>query len=256
MYPGRARLVKTPCDNTDRSLFEAIAEAMGIELSLKLTSRELKSKVEFVLKHSGLMFIFDEAAWLIPQRYSPKTAPMRLNYIRSQILENGCPVAIVTTPQFFGPAAQKFERVTGFNMTQWKGRIMRTVKLPGELPERDLAAIVKHHFPEIDETCVNKVVGCALASESYLFAVLKIAKNARSVARKEGRCNITLDDLNAGISLAGIVLPAQRQSAPPATKAIDKSQSPIAVKRGTRPVKAPSMEAPPREITPALETVN
>ncbi len=66
-------------------MLEAIAEASGIELTLKLTSRELKSKVEFVLKHSGLMFVFDEAAWLIPQRYGPKTAPTRLNYIRKAV---------------------------------------------------------------------------------------------------------------------------------------------------------------------------
>ena len=29
MYPGRARLVRTPCDSTDRSLLEAIAQALA-----------------------------------------------------------------------------------------------------------------------------------------------------------------------------------------------------------------------------------
>ncbi|HEX3717108.1 MAG TPA: hypothetical protein VH595_03995 [Verrucomicrobiae bacterium] len=256
MYPGRARLVKTPCDNCDRSLLEAIAEAAGIELTLKLTLRELKAKVEFVLKHSGLMFVFDEAAWLIPQRYGPRTTPMRLNYIRSQVLENGCPVALIQTPQFFGPAAKNFERTTGFNMAQWQGRIMRRVQLPAELPENDLAAVVLHHFPELDAPCVKRVIGCALVSESYLFAVLKIAKNARAVARKNGREHIQLDDLEAGISLVGIIIPQSAPALPAATvPAGRKTENPVAVRRGGRRATTPivAMEAPAREVAPTLQ---
>ena len=197
------------------------------------------------------MLVFDEAAWLIPQRYSPKTAPMRLNYIRSQILENGCPVALVTTPQFFGPAAQKFERVTGFNMAQWKGRIMRTVQLPAELPEQDLAAIVNHHFPELDEPCVRRVIGCALVSESYLFAVLKISKNARAEARKKGRATILLDDLEAGIALAGIVLPAQAAAAPAVKIAASRKTQPIAQSRRVTSRRSSSEGGPlPRSPAP------
>jgi hypothetical protein len=255
MHPGRARLVKTPCDNCDRSLLEAIAEALGVEITLKQTHRELKTKVEFCLKHCGLMLVFDESAWLIPQRYSATTTPMRLNYIRSQVLENGCPVALIQTPQFFGPAAQRFERKTGFNMDQWKGRIMRTVTLPTELPEADLAAVVLHHFPNLDESCVKRVIGCALVSESYLFAVLKISKNARAVARENGRENINRDDIEAGISLAGITIP--EPSAPaPTLPAATAPPGRIAAKRG-RPAKSPvvAMEAPARETAPTLQPV-
>ncbi len=46
------------------------------------------------------MLIFDEAHFAFPQRYSATTTPFRLNYIRSQILEAGNPVALINTPQF------------------------------------------------------------------------------------------------------------------------------------------------------------
>jgi hypothetical protein len=169
----------------------------------------------------------------------------------------------VTTPQFFGPASQKFERTTGFNMAQWKGRIMRTVQLPSELPEEDLAAVARFHFPELCETGICRVIGCALLCESYLFAVLKIAKNARAVARKKGRDKIQLDDLDEGISLAGINLPALNVPPAPAVPipAGRKLGNPVAVKCGRRvtltakPSPVPALEAPVRETTPTLQPV-
>ncbi len=239
--PGRARLVKTPCDNCDRSLLEAIAEAAGIEVTLKMTFRQLKARVEYVLKHSGLMFVFDEAAWLIPQRYTAKTTPMRLNYIRSQLLENGCPVALVTTPQLLDTASKSYERVTGFNMAQWRGRIMRTVQLPSDLPEADLLAVVKIHFPDLKETYARRIVAAALISESFLFAVEKIAKNARAEARKNGRAQIEFSDLESGIRLAGITVPGLT---PPAAL----ERPPRAIKRADA--------APARSVTPPTPAAN
>jgi hypothetical protein len=85
-----------------------------------------------------------------------------------------------------------------------------------------------------------------------LFAVLKIAKNARAVAKKQGREQIQLDDLEQGIALAGINLP-QAAASPAATAASAKPgrkpANPIAVKRGTRPVIA---SAPAREAAPQI----
>jgi hypothetical protein len=208
--PGKARLVKTPCDSCERSFFDAIGEAAGCNVAFEAPLREVKSKVSHVLKYSGLMFVFDEAAWLIPTRFSSRTTPVRLNYVRSLALDYGSPIALVVTPQFYDHASNQFEKVTGFNLAQFKGRIMRDISLPNELPETDLLAVVKIHFPELKESFAKRIVAAALLSDSYLFAVEKIAKNARAVARKNGHATIELEDLESGIGLAGITAPTVR----------------------------------------------
>jgi hypothetical protein len=220
---------------------------------LRTTLRELKGKVEYVLKHAGLMWVFDEAAWLLPQRYTAKTVPMRLNYIRSQILENGCPVALVKTPQFVDNAARRFEDTTGFNMAQFRARTMRTVELPKQLPEEDLLAVVNIWMPDLKEAYKKRIVAAALISESYLFAVEKISKNARALADSRGHPQIEQDDLEEGIALAGIVIPAVRQSMTPPTPAaqhnrIDPLPTPV-----PRPLVAPKLSSEGgRNIRPAV----
>jgi DNA transposition AAA+ family ATPase len=256
-FPGQARLVKTPCDNSDRSLYEAIAEALGVEVTLRTKWRELKTTLEFILKHSGLTFVFDEAAWLIPQRYTAKTTPWRLNFIRSQMLENGCPVVIVTTPQFFGPAAHRFEKITGFNLTQWRGRVMRSVQLPAELPQKDLRAVVKIHFADLKESLITMIVSVAMFSDSYLFAVEKISRNARAVAKKNGHADIELPDLEEGIRLAGFNIPAvpPPRVTPPAAKPRPSGADPLPETPRSAATSAQLLGAPPREMRPVETTI-
>ena len=216
-FPGLARLVKVPSDNTDRGLLEAIAQAFGWTVGLHHTTRQVKSAIEHLCRCTGFLLVFDEAHYLFPQRYTKTTTPMRLNYVR-QLLDNGNPVALLKTPQFEGAAAQRFQNKTGFNLTQWKARIMRTVSLPEELPSEDLIAVVKHQMPGLRESLARRVVGAALIDSSFMFGVEKIAKNSRAVARKNGRVQITSEDLENGIALAGIRMPglAGKSALPPA----------------------------------------
>jgi hypothetical protein len=241
-YPGRARLVITPCDNCERSFFDAIATAAGCNTTFETPLREVKAKVSFVLKYSGLMFVFDEAAWLLPTRFNSRTTPVRLNYVRSLALDNGCPVALVVTPQFFDRAANKFEKTTGFNLAQFKGRIMRRITLPDSLSQQDLLAVVKIHFPDLRESLAKRIVAAALLSDSYLFAVEKISKNARAVAREHGRTRIELEDLERGIALAGIVAPSALKSAPRQTRPAAPAPAP----------EAPALRAPARQVKPSI----
>jgi hypothetical protein len=200
-HPGKGRLVKVPCDNSDRGLLEAIAAAFGLDVPLRMTLRELKSAVECVTR-SQITLVFDEAHYLLPQRWSNHTIPNRLNYVRG-LLDNGCPVALLNTPQFAAHAANRFENKTGWNFTQWRARIMRKVALPETLPTGDMLAVVKTHFPQLPDYLALLIVGTAKACGSFLFAVEAIAKNARGVARKNGREEITEEDIDAGIRLAG-----------------------------------------------------
>ncbi|HEY3863777.1 MAG TPA: hypothetical protein VGO59_18020 [Verrucomicrobiae bacterium] len=267
MNQGKARMVKTPPTCCERSFLDAIADALGLARGLEVTTAKLRASIEYVLRHCGLLFVFDESAWLIPSRYTNKTTPVRLNYIRSQILDNGCPVALIETPQYTAGAAVRFEKTTGFNMTQWNGRIMRKVTLPVDLPEEDLFAVAGIHFPGFPRSCVKRIVSTALTSGDFLFAVEKIAKNARAVAREDGRSEVLESDILSGIRLAGFPVPRvdaapspapDRMEAPPARRPAQRRQSrraiaPAAAEPGET---APALEGPSRVgKTPIRETL-
>ena len=247
MLPGRARLVRVPCSNSHYDLFAAFAEALGMEVSLSTSYRELKSRVEFIIRHGGLMFVLDESHFLVPTRISKNTAPMRLNWIRTQIVDHGCPLVLVTTPQDFKHSVDKFTRATGYNMTQFLGRELFPCKLPAELDPDDLTAVARKHFPELDEDYLMLIASKAMQSELYLKAVEAIGKRARYHARNAGRA-LTLSDLDTAIAE---IIPAPSGPAP--VRMESRPTQPIAKKRG-RPAPAPTADAPQapsRQTSPA-----
>src|SRR5665213_2548555 len=125
---------------------------------VNLYYRELKSKVEFVIRYGGLMFVFYEAHFMVPSRFSKHTPPMRLNWIRTRIADQGCPLVMVTTPQDFKHRLDKFTRATGHNISQFLGRTILTKTLPDELGEADLVAVAKKHFPDLDADYLDLIV--------------------------------------------------------------------------------------------------
>jgi hypothetical protein len=249
MSPGQARWVRTPCSNCEFDLFQAIAESIGLEVTLKTTYRELKTRVEFVIRHGGLMFILDESHFLLPTHFSRNTPPGRLNWIRTRIVDQGCPLVLVSTPQDFKQCLDRFTRATGHNIDQFLGRMLWTIRLPGELKIADLRAVAKKHFPDLDDDYLDLIVAKAQQAESFLMAVESIAKLARFFARKACHDAVTLDDLEAAITetVPNILAPAPAAAAPPRPR-------PMAVKR-SRPAAppAPALEVRAREITPALQ---
>jgi hypothetical protein len=246
MNPGKARLVKTPSSCCERSFLEALADAVGLSRGLDVTLPKLRCSLEYIFRHAGgLLLIFDESHFLTPTRYTDKTMPFRLNYIRGQLLENGRAVALIETQQHIGGAAVRFLKTTGYNMAQWNGRIMRTTPLTKEVSEADIFAVVNLHFPGLHPACAKRIVAAALQSDSYLFAVEKIAKNARAVAR-ERQGEIDLADIESAITLAGF-----QTSAAPSGPAAAKAKAGKQVSHFNSPIQAaPSLPAPARSVTP------
>jgi hypothetical protein len=220
-YPWLVRVVKTPCSNNDHDLILEVARAQGVLWPEKKSRKDLKNTVEFIARYSGLMFIWDEAHYLWPQRYTRTSPPMRLNWIRSVFLDNGIPCALVTTPQTFDALRRKFTGITGYNVDQFNGRISRDVNLPDHLSESDLRAVVKVKFADmqLSEQWLQRIIGHALTSSSYLFAVEKICKNTRESARQAGRSKIVLADLEQGIIDAGFNVARRAAPASPASPA-------------------------------------
>jgi hypothetical protein len=263
MHPGKARLVTTPCTNGTADLHRAIADALGIEHSYKTSPLKLRELVEFTVKHSGMMFVWDECHFLFPAASYKNSPPARLNWLRTQIVDRKLPVALVSTPQDYRHAAEKFVKASGFNLAQWSGRIVHQTTLPCELEFDDLLAIAKIKAPDLDANFQELIAAKALQSENYIMAVEAIGKRARYVARRDGHPQITLDDVTLAIAE---VIPASAPAptaasrpAPtaPASPAPIRQARPAAAARArsirpAAPPPAPALEIPQRQITPAL----
>jgi hypothetical protein len=199
MYPGRARLVTTPCSSSEADLYRAVADAMGISYTPATSGRVLKDLVEFTTRHAGMMLVFDEAHWLLPTRYTSTTAPMRLNWLRTQIVDRRLPCVIVSTPQAFQNGVQRFVQKTGYTMEQFMGRRMIKLRLPAELDEADLHQVARIHFPQLNDDHLLLIVAKAMQSENYLQAVEAIATRARYLARQAGRTSVCLAQVDRAI---------------------------------------------------------
>ncbi|MBE0545723.1 MAG: ATP-binding protein [Verrucomicrobia bacterium] len=199
MYPGRLRLVTVPCSNSLRDLVRAVAESLGISVSYGADGPALNDKVEFILKHGRLGFIFDEAHFLFPTRYNRDTVPARLNWLRTRIVDLPLPCVLLATPQAYDGQSHRFEKATRYNMDQFLGREDLVCDLPETLESTDLEAVARIHFPTLRDAPLKLVIGAALVSESYLKAVESLASRSRWLAAKRGAKSIALDDVQAAI---------------------------------------------------------
>lgn len=198
--PGKARLVFTPSSSTESDLVRAVVEALGIDFGYQTPARQLRETVEYILRHSRLMVVFDEAHFLFPTRFTANTTPMRLNWVRTQIVDRQCGCALISTPQDYGHSVTCFVKATGHNIQQFLGRIMMERRLPSQLDRADLLAVAQVHFPGFDPDVMDLIIGRAMASESYLMALEAIAKRARFIAKRDGHSAITLVDLDLAMS--------------------------------------------------------
>jgi len=216
MYPGRVRLVTVPCSNCDADLFRAVADALGIVHGLKTSSRENREKVEYVVRFGRLMIVLDEAHFLLPVRFSENTPPMRLNWVRTQIIDRKVPCVLVSTPQSYQQAESKYVRKTGYSIEQFLGRVSFSVRLPTNLSPEDLLAVARIHFPELDPDYLDLIAGTAMVAESYLKAVENISRRARFIAKRAGRDQIGSADVELAISeVSPPVAPTQTRTAKP-----------------------------------------
>ncbi|HEY3856364.1 MAG TPA: AAA family ATPase [Verrucomicrobiae bacterium] len=263
MNPGKARLIATPSNPSDRDLFIAIADALGLVVTPKTTSRELRDNIQFIIRHSGLMFIYDEAHFCLPVRYYRNTSPVRLDWIRTQIVDRKLPIAFISTPQAFQNGVAKFTRTTGHNFGQFLGRVMLNTDLPTDLSTEDLLEVCKIQGPDVPVKIHKFIVARAKSSEGYLKAIEAICCRARYIARREKHSTITLEDVTLAASEvipAANGLPVKAHQQPTIEDAPKRKSLPVA-KRG-RIQSAPALlppasefASPARGTTPAADSL-
>lgn len=185
-YPGRVRYVQVPSGNDDSSFYRSIARAIGTAAGSAMKASEMKRSIEDAVQDAGIMLVIDEAHYLFPQYKDVRSSPRRINWLLTEVVNKGIPVAIVSTPQF-DTTQQAVVSGTGWADEQLNGRIAYRLDLPAKLPEEDLAAIAKHYFPEAPKEIAGILSWYARRSGKYLAGLEAVAKRARYIARKEGR---------------------------------------------------------------------
>ena len=195
---GAARYVQVPSTNDDFNFFRAIAESLGISITLNSKVTLLRERVEETLRAGGLMLVLDEAHYLWPQSYFSRTTPGRVNWLMTALVNHGVPVALITTPQFFR-SQKEIETRTCWTSEQFTGRIGHYQKLPDTLSAADLQSVASALVPGLDVRAVELLVLYAQSSAKYLAGIKAVVDRASFNARKDGREKIQLADVKRAI---------------------------------------------------------
>jgi hypothetical protein len=132
---GSARYVEVPPSNDMRSLYLAVADAVGVARGTSYEGGQIKERIEAVLQRSKIMLVFDEAQNLWLRSMRPKAAPGRVLWINS-LINMGTPVAMFALPEFLTWMRVTAEK-TGWESKQLEQRIALFRRLPPSLTEPD-----------------------------------------------------------------------------------------------------------------------
>lgn len=233
--PGRSRYVQVPSSNDDMSFFRALCDALGAGSGSTYKAHELRSRAEDVLQGGDLLLVLDEGHYLWPQRNMRKAVPHRINWMLTQLVNMGVPVAIVTTPQFT-KSQETLVKHGGWSSEQFIGRILHYERLPTTLADCDLEAVARHWLPGGDEKAIRVLTAYARSSEKYLQGIESLTRRARFLAKKEDRATPTFQDVATALQ-EGVV---------PSDKALFAALSGAreeGAKMGRRKAHAPSIQA-------------
>lgn len=202
MEPGRYRLVNTPASNSIGDLLREVAESLGIEVGPQNNLRQLRERIDYVLRFASLVLVFDEFHFIFPTAFSRNSNPPRLNWVRRSVVDKKIAAVFIYTPQDYQRASKAFQRVTKFAIEQFDGRVAATAYLPENLSEADLFAVARVHFSDLSESTLQFVVDEALNREkNYISGVAHIAKLAWDNARENGRSRPLLCDIKEAIGM-------------------------------------------------------
>lgn len=236
-HPGEVRYVQTPSSNDDLSFFRAICASLGLACGSAYKTTELREKIVETVSGGDLMLVFDEGHYLFPQRNLRKAVPHRINWILTQLVNMGVPVALVTTPQFT-KSQETLVKHGGWSSEQLIGRIMHYERLPEELSEEDMLAVAGALLPDAAGDCLRMLVAYARTSEKYLAGIESLARRALYVAAKAGRQKPSLVDVSTALKQG--VVPSDNAM----LAALSDGQRSPGGRRGSR-------LSPARSVTPA-----
>jgi DNA transposition AAA+ family ATPase len=174
--PGQAIYVRLESGSDETTLYRAIAKELGTACSVSRTAVDMRTRVQDALQPGHLMLVLDEAHFLWPQSgRSERTAPKRLDWLRTAIIDHGVPVALISTPQYFETQCERF-RKSGWNANQIQRRLVHTSRLPESLSKEDALRVAESYFPGTAKRHVMKIAGIAMLTIGYLSTITHIRK--------------------------------------------------------------------------------
>ncbi len=248
LHPGRARYAQVPSSNDDIGFFRAIAKSLGVSINQNSKAQQLRDRIEDTLQRGKLALVLDEAHYCFLQSNYRDAVPSRINWIMTALVNQGVPVALVTTPQFMR-AQSAVERKSYWTSEQFVGRIGHYKALPDSLSSADLSAVASSLLPEGCARSIATLAAYAEASTKYLAAIESAVRRARYDAQKAGRQKVTFADVRDAIK--GSVIPSDTALAG-ALAAPKKSGRARAI---SAPVKAP-LTAPETPSEPPINGVH
>lgn len=195
---GLARFAQVPSTSDEQSFLRAIATALGVSINLNSKAVELRNRVEETLQGGDLMLVLDEASYLYSQTWQRYAQPARVNWIMTALANYAVPVALVSCPHFYTNQTRT-EKLTGWNSTQFIGRIGHVERLPKRLSNSDLLAVARAIFPAGDQRTLVTLASYAAVSDKHLASIEAVVKRARWLAARKGRAQATVADVETAL---------------------------------------------------------
>jgi hypothetical protein len=206
---GEARYVSLSGITHRTGFFRKVGAALGLGVCQQ-SSAKLQARVEAHLERTGLLLIIDEAHYLWPKNKRANSAPELIDWVDTELVNNGVPVVLFCTDQFAKKKAQ-VEKNTGWNSDQMMHRTWVYHTLPERPREKDLRDVARlllsHRFEGEDEIWVydaaiqphSKGVELAtLYASSNLLplgSLRSLVDHARNIASADGREVVGLRDI-------------------------------------------------------------
>jgi len=172
-HAGQAVYARLESGTDESTLFRSVARAIGTACSYGRKATEMRARIQDALQPGQLMLVLDEAHFLWPQsERSARSAPKRMDWLRTALIDFGVPIALISTPQYFSNACDRF-RKGGWNSLQIQRRLARTATLPEphEVPVDDVIKIVERHFPVSDARTRKRIAALAIGSVGFLTTI-------------------------------------------------------------------------------------
>jgi hypothetical protein len=198
LHLGECRRVSLSGVSNKTSVFRAISQSLGLASSYAHTATDMQARIEDVLRRSGLMLVIDEAHHLFNAAERVYTRPELVDWINTSLYNHNVPVGLIVTPQFRIRMA-RVERQTSWNADQLRRRVKRFCQLPAKPRTVDLENVTRKLLPGASKEQLDYIVGYSLSSKLHLPAIVDAIDEARLLARREGREQITFEDVERAI---------------------------------------------------------
>lgn len=184
-HPGKAVYLKIDSGTDDMTFFRGIVKQLGTPRASR-KSNDIRTRIEDALQSGHLMLVIDESHFLWPQgTRSERSAPKRVDWLRTAIVDCKVPVALISTPQYFSTQCERFRRGSGWNANQIQRRLTRTLKLPDSLEATDVIAVAKRAFPAASKSTLLSISAVALGSVGYLTSIKHVRQQVDFFSRRE-----------------------------------------------------------------------